>query len=603
MATDSTGTTLLDKCELNTEGYPINGSGAVFIPHINKKYKIALFRNAADADANDLASAAWPTVDNLNPVVSGVIGTDFDQIPLNADITNKLAGVVQTFDDVADMISGTLVSNDSADFSHLAENRAIVATRCFRSFAPVKEPKGAAKYIILSAAEYGSTPDGEIVGGNLFGGDHYVGGGTSYVAVLFRETTPTVTQYGAFGNLGYDDYPAIQKAISNNNSVRFPDHNYLVKTSLNVTDRFQGITLIADHSGIANGGAVLVGETGEKAILDFSGSQKIIISGLSLKSGVAGALSERSKLGMLFSRSTTGQYSQFNEIRSLRVDIASDPTAFGGAGTLGVMIKAGEICNIDSLYSLADTGMAIVDTDTRWNITSDYKTLTGVPTSNSTYKISGNTVLDSRNEVGVPLYCKAVVNLEGMCYVNGVAGVGDTYGMEVEGINKGWDFTIFPEFANKHALMPCTFQGSKLSVMGAMGATFNIDTTAAFTAWTDCEILFVHTLSGAFTSPDYWIDGASGDVMTNVRISAPAEPAVRWVRPTNAVTNLKGGYDYTSPTKSQLSKNQLSTPSAAWDDEPFTLGAYRLWVDSTGDLRIKSGAPGFDTDGVVVGSQ
>jgi len=66
MATDSTGTTLLDKCELNTEGYPINGSGAVFIPHINVEYKIALFRNAADADANDLNNAAWD-VDGLFP--------------------------------------------------------------------------------------------------------------------------------------------------------------------------------------------------------------------------------------------------------------------------------------------------------------------------------------------------------------------------------------------------------------------------------------------------------------------------------------------------------------------------------------------------------
>ena len=86
MATDSTGTTLLDKCELNTEGYPINGSSAVFIPHINKKYKIALFRNAADADANDLNNAAWD-VDGLFPYFTdSSIGTDFDQIPLNANI-------------------------------------------------------------------------------------------------------------------------------------------------------------------------------------------------------------------------------------------------------------------------------------------------------------------------------------------------------------------------------------------------------------------------------------------------------------------------------------------------------------------------------------
>lgn len=33
------------------------------------------------------------------------------------------------------------------------------------------------------------------------------------------------------------------------------------------------------------------------------------------------------------------------------------------------------------------------------------------------------------------------------------------------------------------------------------------------------------------------------------------------------------------------------------------LGNYRLWVDSTGDLRIKDGVPSSDTDGTVVGAQ
>jgi hypothetical protein len=93
MATDSTGATLLDKCQLNTEGYPINGSGAVFIPHINVKYKIALFRNGADANANDLNSAAWD-VDGLFPYFTdSSIGTDFDQIPLNTDIVYPIANV------------------------------------------------------------------------------------------------------------------------------------------------------------------------------------------------------------------------------------------------------------------------------------------------------------------------------------------------------------------------------------------------------------------------------------------------------------------------------------------------------------------------------
>lgn len=36
---------------------------------------------------------------------------------------------------------------------------------------------------------------------------------------------------------------------------------------------------------------------------------------------------------------------------------------------------------------------------------------------------------------------------------------------------------------------------------------------------------------------------------------------------------------------------------------PLRLGDYYLWVDSTGDLRIKNGAPSSDTDGTIVGTQ
>ena len=101
MATDSTGTTLLDKCELNTEGYPINSSSAVFIPHINKKYKIALFRNAADADANDLASAAWPAVDGLLPVVT--VKTTFVE---GIDSVADIEGFVGVIDDQQTSLKG-----------------------------------------------------------------------------------------------------------------------------------------------------------------------------------------------------------------------------------------------------------------------------------------------------------------------------------------------------------------------------------------------------------------------------------------------------------------------------------------------------------------
>lgn len=65
MAIDSTGATTLAKCQINSAGYPINGSSAVFIPHFDRDYKLALYTNSTDADANTTGNAVW-VVDNLS---------------------------------------------------------------------------------------------------------------------------------------------------------------------------------------------------------------------------------------------------------------------------------------------------------------------------------------------------------------------------------------------------------------------------------------------------------------------------------------------------------------------------------------------------------
>lgn len=43
--------------------------------------------------------------------------------------------------------------------------------------------------------------------------------------------------------------------------------------------------------------------------------------------------------------------------------------------------------------------------------------------------------------------------------------------------------------------------------------------------------------------------------------------------------------------------------SGTWATGHLLLGNYHLWVDETGDLRIKNGSPSFDLDGTVVGAQ
>lgn len=43
--------------------------------------------------------------------------------------------------------------------------------------------------------------------------------------------------------------------------------------------------------------------------------------------------------------------------------------------------------------------------------------------------------------------------------------------------------------------------------------------------------------------------------------------------------------------------------AGGWSDPHTTVGPYHLWVDTSGRLRIKNGAPTSDTDGTVVGAQ
>jgi len=72
MYTTSTGSGALAKCQIDSEGFAINGSGDPFIPYVNQTYKIVVYTNETDADEDTFASA-FLTVDNI-PQVSGSPG-------------------------------------------------------------------------------------------------------------------------------------------------------------------------------------------------------------------------------------------------------------------------------------------------------------------------------------------------------------------------------------------------------------------------------------------------------------------------------------------------------------------------------------------------
>ena len=199
MATDSTGTTLLDKCELNTEGYPINGSGAVFIPRINIEYKIALFRNEDDANNNNLANAAWD-VDSLIPGLSGVVGTDFDQIPLNADIVYPVESVQN--------ISGLVGEQDNQQISLKGwhpDSDVGGGILYWDSTKPKSEHNGGT---VFSPTVPFSAATGDYLGGV---GETDAGGSGCWVRVINSSSLFT-SEFGAMGNGIADETIALQSA-------------------------------------------------------------------------------------------------------------------------------------------------------------------------------------------------------------------------------------------------------------------------------------------------------------------------------------------------------------------------------------------------------
>lgn len=101
MATDSAGGTLLSKAKINDSGFPISNpldNSTVFIPHVNTSYRLVVYMNEADADANDTASAYVniPFVSTLLGASSvGTAayldtGTEPDDVPTNAQLAPYL---------------------------------------------------------------------------------------------------------------------------------------------------------------------------------------------------------------------------------------------------------------------------------------------------------------------------------------------------------------------------------------------------------------------------------------------------------------------------------------------------------------------------------
>lgn len=106
MASASDGSGLLGKAQLDSSGYPINGSGDRFIPFIDQDYRPALYTNVVDADANIITSADWFPGTTPRSLIATQANPITEATTASARANDDLGGLIDQFVRIAERIAG-----------------------------------------------------------------------------------------------------------------------------------------------------------------------------------------------------------------------------------------------------------------------------------------------------------------------------------------------------------------------------------------------------------------------------------------------------------------------------------------------------------------
>jgi hypothetical protein len=217
----------------------------------------------------------------------------------------------------------------------------------------------------------------------------------------------SVVDFGAHADGTTDDSPAFQAAIdAGAKHIYAPSGVYMLKKALNMTDRFNGIILEGDGFGV--GGTKLIADTGAVCI-DCTGAEYITLRDFSMVAGKTAP----STCGVLFARSTTHNYAQFNSLRNVTINLGTNISANGGLGNVGVYDLAAELWRGDNIYITADNPLVFSARNPvangGFNITSAYKDIDNNTISMSACVISGMSTLTAK--YGPALYVSGGFNI------------------------------------------------------------------------------------------------------------------------------------------------------------------------------------------------
>lgn len=194
MATDNTGATQTVEFILDTQGYTTL-STVRLIPHAEQIYKVALYLDQTDADANDTGSAVF-VVDNVDSVGSLSV------------LIGKSSGNGIHFDNLAEAMADVDSLVSIGDFLRISERATGSGT-------------GSGQYKKVSVDPGNNLVNPATADGN-------------WLELQFDSGFINVTQAGATGDGSTNDQPSIQAAIDTKKNVYFqaPSASYRIESGI-----------------------------------------------------------------------------------------------------------------------------------------------------------------------------------------------------------------------------------------------------------------------------------------------------------------------------------------------------------------------------------
>lgn len=211
--------------------------------------------------------------------------------------------------------------------------------------------------------------------------------------------------FNAKGDGSTDDSAAIQQAIDfaktrNFNqftpylaTVYFPAGYYLIGTSINLTNA-SGIWLVGDGGSYQN--TIILGNTGSRAMFDFSGSSHSGCENFTFMPPGGSAATNPSAIGVQFALTTNGGLNC--GIRNCYFQMTDLPSANGGFGSIGLLNVRSEEFFMHECVSRANAPVvlsytsAIVIAGVNYTVSSAFRTLAAGSGSMGVVSVTGTSV-------------------------------------------------------------------------------------------------------------------------------------------------------------------------------------------------------------------